>query len=51
MVDMPYFMTKEKWYYFDYVKKKYVLTNEAPKKAKDSYDAFYAQVYGGDKNG
>lgn len=44
MIDMPYFMTNEKWYYFDYGEKKYKLTKLAPKKAKDSYVEFYKEV-------
>lgn len=47
MVDEPYFMNNEEWYYYDYSKKKYMLTKKAPKKAKDSYKEFYSQVYGG----
>ena len=41
MLDMPYFMTNDEWYYFDYQKRKYVLTDKAPEKAKDSYKQFY----------
>lgn len=50
MTDMPYFMTQEDWYYYDYTLKKYKLTSKAPQKAKDSYKAFYSQVYGGYKD-
>lgn len=41
MIDMPYFMENDKWYYFDYDKKKYVLTDEAPPEAKESYNEYY----------
>jgi hypothetical protein len=44
MLDMPYFMTNDEWYYFDYQKRKYVLTDKAPEKAKDSYKEFYKEV-------
>ena len=37
----PYFFENPKWYYFDYAKKKYVLTDLAPEKAKESYKEFY----------
>lgn len=47
MVDKPYFMTNEKWFYYDYEKKLYKLTDEAPEKAKKSYKEFYANIYGG----
>lgn len=41
MLDMPYFMENEEWYYFDAKLKKYVLTDKATKKAKESYKQFY----------
>lgn len=44
MVDRPYFMENKKWYVFDYKKKKYVLTNDAPKEAKKSYDKYMQEV-------
>jgi hypothetical protein len=44
MIDMPYFMTNEEWYYFDYKSRKYMLTDKAPKKAKDSYEQYYKEV-------
>lgn len=39
--DMPYFMENEKWFRFDASVKKYVLTSDAPPKAKESYVSFY----------
>ena len=45
MVDMPYFMENDDWYYFDVERGKYVLTPKATQKAKDSYERFYKQVY------
>lgn len=44
MIDMPYFMTNEEWYYFDYKKRKYVLTDKAPEKAKESYKEYYKEL-------
>ena len=41
MLDMPYFMENDEWYYFDGDLKKYVLTDKAPEKAKESYEEFY----------
>lgn len=38
MLDMPYFMNDARWYEFDFDKRMFVLTDEAPKEAKDSYD-------------
>lgn len=49
MTDMPYFMTNEKWYKVDIKKRIYVLTANAPEKAKKSYKDYYSQVYGGKK--
>lgn len=46
MVDMPYFMENEKWFYFDTSEKNYKLTDKAPKKARESYEEFYSEVYG-----
>ena len=37
----PYFMTNEEWYYYDYEKSEYRLTDKAPQKAIDSYNEFY----------
>lgn len=44
MLDMPYFMKNEEWYYFDAEKRKYILTDKAPKKAQDSYKEFYKEL-------
>ena len=43
-IDKPYFMSDPKWYYFDFDKKKYVLTDEAPEKAKESYEEFCKMI-------
>ncbi len=40
-IDMPYFMENDEWYFFDPKKKKYVLTEKATSKAKESYREFY----------
>lgn len=37
ILDMPYFMQNEEWYEYDFEKKKYVLTDKATDKAKESY--------------
>ena len=39
MLDMPYFMTNEEWFYFDGTL--FVLTDKAPDKAKESLEEFY----------
>lgn len=44
MMDMPYFMEDDSWYYFDLKKRKYVLTDEAPDKARQSYIEYYEEV-------
>ena len=41
---MPYFMENDEWYYFDYQAKKYVLTEKAPKRARESYAEFYKEL-------
>lgn len=40
MMDMPYFMEDKKWYKYDFDKKKFVLTPQAPEKAKESYEEY-----------
>ena len=42
--DIPYFMENEEWYYYDYEKRKFVLTEKAPKKARQSYKEFYEEL-------
>ena len=37
MQDMPYFMSNKDWYTFDFEKRRFVLTEKAPEKAKESY--------------
>jgi hypothetical protein len=44
MFDMPFFMSNPKWFWFDADKKRFVLTDDAPQKAQDSYSAFYEAV-------
>lgn len=44
MLDMPYFMENEEWYKYDWKKEKYVLTDKAPQKAKESYEKFYKEL-------
>ena len=44
MIDMPYFMTNKEWFYFDYQKRKFILTDKAPQKAKKSYNEFYREI-------
>lgn len=40
VIDMPYFMTNEDWFEFDFDKRIFVLTEEAPKEAKESYEEY-----------
>lgn len=40
MRDMPYFMNDKKWYEFDFEKKIYILTKDAPEEAKESYEEY-----------
>ncbi len=40
----PYFMTNEAWYTYDEDEMVYKLTDKAPQKAVDSYNAFYGEV-------
>ena len=48
MLDMPYFMKNEDWFYFDFRERKHKLTDKAPKKAKESYAEYYRQIADGD---
>lgn len=40
----PYFMSNKEWYYFDEKDFCYKLTEKAPKKARESYEEFYASL-------
>ena len=44
MKDMPYFMTDNRWYEFDFKKRMFVLTKDAPEKAKESYEEYLKQM-------
>lgn len=44
MLDMPYFMENDDWFYFDIGEKKFMLTEEANQKAKRSYAEFYKEL-------
>lgn len=44
MKDRPYFMNNKKWYKFDFSKRIFVLTDEAPEKAKESYEEYMKQL-------
>lgn len=46
MIDEPYFMTNEKWYFYDYDEKKYKLADNVSKKVKDSYEEYYKELEG-----
>ena len=39
MLEMPYFMENEEWYYFD--GNRFRLTDKAPEEAKKSLEEFY----------
>lgn len=41
---MPYFMENEDWYEFDFLQRKYVLTDKAPEEAKESYKKYYEEL-------
>lgn len=43
--DMPYFMNDETWFEFDFEKRVFVLTEEAPQKAKESYEEYMKSMY------
>ena len=47
MLDMPYFMRNEEWFYFDEKKQRFVLTEKATEKAKQSYEVFYEELENG----
>lgn len=47
MVDMPHFMENAEWFYFDVEIGKFVLTDKAPEKAKQSYDEYYKDLSNG----
>lgn len=42
----PFFMSDENWYYFDEKEFRYKLKDNAPKKAVESYNEFYAEADG-----
>lgn len=44
IAERPYFMKNKEWYTYDYKNLKYILTDKAPKKAKESYNEFYKIV-------
>ena len=52
MQDRPLFMENDRWFYYD--GRRFVLTDEAPKEAVESYNDFYATErqmgYGGDSD-
>ena len=37
LTEKPYFLINKEWYKYDEKNKKYILTNNAPEKAKKSY--------------
>lgn len=41
MLEEPYFMKDERWFYFDEKNFMYKLTENAPEKARKSYEEFY----------
>lgn len=48
MIEKPYFLENEEWYYFDEKKFCYKLTDKATEKAKQSYQDFYEELERGD---
>jgi len=45
ILDKPYFMNNEEWYYWDEKEWKYKLSDKAPKEAIESYEEFYKELY------
>jgi hypothetical protein len=41
---MPYFMTNEDWFEFDFEKRIFGLTEKAPEKAKESYEEYIKEL-------
>lgn len=46
MLDMPYFMTDQEWFYFDFEDGKWKLTDKAPDDAKQSYAEYMTALEG-----
>lgn len=44
IIDEPYFMSNEDWYYYDKEKRTFVLTDSAPKSAIESYKEYYKKI-------
>jgi hypothetical protein len=40
MKDMPHFMSDKRWYEYDFQKRMFVLTKDAPAEAKESYEEY-----------
>lgn len=40
ILEEPYYMTNEEWYYFDEKESRYKLTDKAPPEAKKSYEEY-----------
>lgn len=49
ILEQPYFMQNENWYYFDENDFRYKLTDKAPQKAQESYKEYYEELENGDK--
>lgn len=49
MMDKPYFMENEAWFYFDENDWCYKLTKDAPEEAKESYNDYYTSLDAIDK--
>ena len=47
ILDRPYFLENEEWYYYDYEELKYKLTDKATQKAIESYKEFYKEATNG----
>lgn len=44
MFDMPFFMSNPKWFWFNADENRFVLNDEAPQKARDSFFEFYKAI-------
>lgn len=44
MRDMPYFMSNNEWFEFDFERRMFILTALAPDKAKQSYEEYRKEL-------
>lgn len=44
MIDMPYFMTNQNWYYYDFEEKKYKIHENVSEEVKKSYEEYMKEL-------